>query len=390
VGSAGWSFQHYAGTYEPIPQIPRGWYVLSGYAAQRQADNAPGSQTPQSAELDVAAMFFSSPVACGGFGGYLVSDANTNWLLTSRQKVTAGYPISVVAATNQGKLFATASTNLAFAQVYSNVFSSTSLSGYPGMEGAPLFVQADDGNYYTAGVYLGPSPLTNQFLVRALDAQSADLINRGELSGSSRLSVPLMDRLHPRDSSVMTSNVNPLSFSAYLTQVMPGIWELLPATIEVDTGPLAATTAGGWQLGPNDCVKPGDCPHHGLHDTEDVFTTETAMLQFVCLDNYGLPLKNNTTTSVASGQTCIVTAPYLNPPASPSRVTIMISGASPVVTLFGVPTYTYSLDSSSTLTGPWTPMVTNVLSSSSLPIRDTSPRAGTRFYRARWVTCPNQ
>src|SRR5262249_10026508 len=42
-----WFFERYHGQFEPVPQIPRGWYVFDGYATQRQADNSPGISTPQ-------------------------------------------------------------------------------------------------------------------------------------------------------------------------------------------------------------------------------------------------------------------------------------------------------------------------------------------------------
>ena len=50
-----WLFQRDAGGYEPKPQTPRGFYIFDGYAAQRTLENTPGSSSPQSQNLDVAA-----------------------------------------------------------------------------------------------------------------------------------------------------------------------------------------------------------------------------------------------------------------------------------------------------------------------------------------------
>src|SRR5205814_3958114 len=37
-----WLFERSAGTYDPVLQIPQGFYVFDGYAAQRSAENTPG------------------------------------------------------------------------------------------------------------------------------------------------------------------------------------------------------------------------------------------------------------------------------------------------------------------------------------------------------------
>ncbi len=92
-------FQEEAGVFEPEPLPARGWYVLSGYAAQR-TDDLPTSgygvdeSSPPSRELDVAALYFTSPAARGGYGGYLTSDAVPNpWLTGSNLKMLVGYPV---------------------------------------------------------------------------------------------------------------------------------------------------------------------------------------------------------------------------------------------------------------------------------------------------------
>src|SRR6202012_1668602 len=72
VSQAYWYFQEEVGLFSPQPQAVRGFYLLSGYAAQRTNDlqiYAPDTSTPQSRNLDVAALYFLSPIAGGGFGG---------------------------------------------------------------------------------------------------------------------------------------------------------------------------------------------------------------------------------------------------------------------------------------------------------------------------------
>ena len=68
---------------------------LSGYAAQRTNDLQGGlyaadQSSPQSRNFDVAALYFPSPVAGGGYGGYLPSDATPNSWLTGTAREDAG------------------------------------------------------------------------------------------------------------------------------------------------------------------------------------------------------------------------------------------------------------------------------------------------------------
>jgi hypothetical protein len=69
VSSLQWLFQRDRGTYEPTPQIPRGFYVFDGYATQRTTEATPGVSTPQSQNLDTAALYFLEDAGRGGYGG---------------------------------------------------------------------------------------------------------------------------------------------------------------------------------------------------------------------------------------------------------------------------------------------------------------------------------
>src|SRR5207244_10102666 len=109
VSQAYWFFQQQTGEFSPAPLLARGWCILSdygGYAAQRTNDlqiYALDTSTPQSRNLDVAALYFESPVAAGGYGGYLPSDAVPNsWLSSTAEKMLVGYPVD-------GSLFGDAS-----------------------------------------------------------------------------------------------------------------------------------------------------------------------------------------------------------------------------------------------------------------------------------------
>ena len=183
VSEARWLFQRYADEYLPPASEPRAWYLLKGYGAER-VGQPPGISTPDSQDRDVASIIFLNDQlpGRGGSAGYLVSDDTTAnpWLVGTRTKLLAGYPMQGIAAWDRGKLHA-ASTATSWTHLYKNVFRSTAVRGFPGMSGAPLFVQHDNGSHYPAAVYLGG---TGQTLVRSIDSEVVDLLNRAELAGN--------------------------------------------------------------------------------------------------------------------------------------------------------------------------------------------------------------
>ncbi|PWU09214.1 MAG: hypothetical protein C5B50_27820 [Verrucomicrobia bacterium] len=182
-----WFFQRYNGKFEPPGQDVLGACVLSGYASQRQIDNDPGVPSIQSQNQDVAALFLLQSVGRGGYSGWLASDdPGTNWVNGSRLKFLAGYPMEVVTQSVQGLLQATPITNTALSHVSGNVFATSAIHGYQGMSGGPLFVQADDLNYYVAAVYLGPSqpgsplPVSTNASFLTIGSNAVDVIYRAD------------------------------------------------------------------------------------------------------------------------------------------------------------------------------------------------------------------
>lgn len=186
-----WLFQHDGGRFEAPPQIPRGSYVLQGYAAQRAADASPGTSTAASQQLDAAAMYFLEPSARGGQSGYLASNLASNPWLTSvsggpqRDKFLAGYPMSGVPAAAKGRLHVTPLVTDSLVATTGGLFTTTALTGFPGTGGGPLFVGYNDPNlgevFYPAAIYLGG---TAQTVVRAIDGQVIDLMMRAEAAGN--------------------------------------------------------------------------------------------------------------------------------------------------------------------------------------------------------------
>ena len=191
AGGIEWRFQRMRGEFEPIPVIPRGAYVLSGYASARQGVD-PGESNAISREQDVAALFFVTVAGRSGFSGWLRSAVGAvEWPQAPRLKTLVGYPVdsAQVEPGDVGKMHATTRALAAFQKPNANVpgtstpsyvYSTQEIAGFAGMSGGPLCVQWDDGRYYPAAVFLGG---TQQSFVRGIDERVEDLINRARISG---------------------------------------------------------------------------------------------------------------------------------------------------------------------------------------------------------------
>ncbi len=186
VTSTLWFHQKARGNFEPPPQEARGWYIFAGYATQRGMDLESGAggigiSTTESQQFDVAALWFLEPCARGSFAGYLKTDAQNDWLLAARRHILAGYPVENVADNAKGVLHATdPGVSSTFTAPNAVVRATGDLKGFGGMSGGPLFVE-ENSAFYPAGVFLGG---TAQCLVRVIDGDAVDLINRGETSGN--------------------------------------------------------------------------------------------------------------------------------------------------------------------------------------------------------------
>lgn len=278
-----WLFQRHRGTYEPEAQAPRGFYLLAGYAAQRQAENSPGSFSPQSRNLDVAAMYFLANAARGGHGGFLASDLDANeFLLSDANKMLVGYPIDGIATGSQGRMHATAPGNIVFSSVgaaANRTYLTTGVRSTGGASGGPLCVQFDGGNYYPAAVYLGG---TEQTLVRAIDSAVIDLFNRAELSG-------IDDQPHTGGGITHTS-----------VTVYGGAGN--PGSIKVLIEPAGAISAGaGWRLSPETSYRISGATKSGLN-------AGSYVLQLTTVAGYQVPAAQ--TVTVTGGQISTVTYSY--------------------------------------------------------------------------------
>ena len=194
VNQAWWSFQEEAGVFQPEPLAARGWFMLSGYAAQRTNDLppvgtlSPDQSSPQSRDLDVAALYFLSPAARTGYGGYLASDAVPNpWLTGSNLKMLVGYPVDgsfFGQVVQPGTMYVTPAQpdSRPFTQVTNQTYAASWLLSYPGNSGGPVYVQVPYSGglyYFPAAVYLGTlySGGSYQSVVRAIDSAVVNLIN---------------------------------------------------------------------------------------------------------------------------------------------------------------------------------------------------------------------
>jgi len=178
-----WFHRRYAGEYEPRPQQPRGWYVFGGYDAQRAVERTPGVSQPESQIKDTAALFFFEDAAGGGQSGYLTSDAGTNWLAETADKQLTGYPLDFPAPlAGQRKLQQTPVFSGAFEQdvLRGAVRATSAFRSSGGNSGGAVCVKFNNV-FYPAAVFLGG---TGQSVVRLIDRDVVDLINRAELTAN--------------------------------------------------------------------------------------------------------------------------------------------------------------------------------------------------------------
>jgi len=177
-----WLHRHDNQVHDPVPLNPRGYFLLTGYAAQRAIDDSPGTSTPQSQNLDAAAAYFLNDPGNGGFSGYLATDADDNeFLLSPALKTLAGYPIDGIPALDINRMHASPLANLAFTRAFGRTYTTADIRSSGGGSGGPVFVQYEDGSYYPAAIYLGG---TQQTVVRAIDGDVAGLIGFAEASAS--------------------------------------------------------------------------------------------------------------------------------------------------------------------------------------------------------------
>jgi hypothetical protein len=304
VSAAFWYFQEEAGVFSPEPMAARGWYVLSGYAAQRTNDMlgglGPDQSSPQSRNLDVAALYFPSPVAGGGYGGYLPSDAVPNsWLASTSQKMLVGYPVdgSVFgdATIVPGVMYqigpqpyplSRATDPVADQQVYVAPW----LLSYPGNSGGPLYVQFN-GYYYPAGVYLGTlynGVVPYASLVRGIDSNVVNLITWAQ-------------RLGDAGTNGTGGGVITITSGSGL----PGL-----AYLQIHVGPAAAIAAGGgWRV-------PGSYYYPNYYSTSYIVPFSSAGSETVEFNQIpGWDLASSTDVTVVQGQLITVSATYTLSPA---------------------------------------------------------------------------
>jgi hypothetical protein len=375
VSRAHWFFQQETGIFSPLPQGARAFFVLSGYAAQRAFDRAngiaPGQSTPQSRNLDVAALWFESSVAGGGWGGYLDSDTVPNqWLTGNALKMLVGYPVdaSVFGTTiTPGKIYQTDpqpySLSLATDPVSDQqVYVAPWFLSYPGNSGGPFYVQYN-GYYYPAGVYLGTlyngaQPYAS--LVRAIDTNVVRLITLAAAIGDFGTNNDGgVIRFLP-DKNISGSN---------------------PGEIQFDIEPPEAYAAGArWRLH-------GDAGYSTLPNyTRMVTTTNLIVVEFVTNvpgwlppPSQAVPVHPQQTTRPSAFYT--VTNPVLIVNAS-------LQNASLYLGITGTTGTTYRIErSTSLMDDAWSSVSTNTIHSNGFNPVPLPPFPGqpAAFYRARWL-----
>jgi hypothetical protein len=363
VNQAYWTFQNEAGAFSPEPLPARGWYVLSGYASQRTNDLTAGGygvdqSSPQSRDLDVAALYFLSPVARGGYGGYLASDASPNpWLTGTGLKMLAGYPVdgsyygqTVV----PGTMYATVAQPNALTLSTDQVYNAPWFLSYPGNSGGPLYVQFN-GYYYPAAVYLGTqgSGQNSMSVVHAINSEVVNLISLAASEGDAGTNFT--------GGGVITLIAGPVSAGN-------------PAYVQVWLAPPAAVRAGaGWRLH-------GDTAYGTATNYTRVVTTNGASLEFKPITGWNPP----------AGQAVQITPGVINVITNVSYMVLpptMTANSGQGLGLTGTTGTTYRIEyRTNLLAGQWLPLKTNTLGAGvNLILPPPITNLPAVFYRAVWL-----
>jgi hypothetical protein len=359
-----WFYQMHRGEYEPKPERPRGYYVLEGYAAQRATDRTigmpEGDSSTESRNLDVAALYFYEPPGRGNYGGYLVSSPEgVEWLGARDYMMLLGYPMEGVPEENRGKLHQVGPDWIHFGEKTNMIYSTADFHTYAGNSGGPLCVQTrntvGDPFFIPAAVYLGGSADT---VVRAIDLDVVDLINRAEKTGA-------LGGGNNTGGGVVRITV------AEGASIDFGI-------VQINLGPPAALLAGaGWRIGDEGAYTTDATSELYLGSGGDV------LLQFADVPGWYQP--TNQTLTVTLGQIKPLEALYTPKPPE------LGLDSNLRLTLRGPAGFTYTIDYTEELSSntTWTVWTTNTLTSGNALIdlpRDTSIRQ--RFYRAVWTPNP--
>jgi hypothetical protein len=367
VSDAWWMLQQETGVPQPEPQAARGWYVLSGYAAQRTndlttGDYQPDQSSPQSQNLDVAALYFVTNAARTGFGGYLSSDAVPNPYLTgSSLKTIVGYPVDgsmFGQVLTPGLMYATPLNNSPIYQTNDQTYAASWFFSYPGNSGGPVCVQYTNNNlYYPAAVYLGTlfnggTPYAS--VVRAIDDDVVNLITLAADLGDTGTNNSGGGVI-----TIIPNHNTSASHPAYL------VWSIEPAS--------AVLAGGGWKL-----TSQSDAYYStAATSLQEITSTNAFTVQFRQIPGWIAP--TNISVPVTNGT--VVTNIALYTVTNPAMTIDPVLGLG----LTGTANTKYQIQSNNSLGGgTWIPFKTNTLNSAGTVVITNTPRPG--YYRALWLT----
>ena len=201
-------------------------------------------------------------------------------------------------------MFATPPANVTFAAAFGHTYTTTDIYSTRGGSGGPLCVQADNGNYYPAAIYLGGSGET---VVRSIDSSIIDLFNRAQVSGNGGAN---------NTSGGITQVNTPLSGGSFAT-----------AAIKVTILPTAAASSASWRI--------GTAPFPSGHQYTGSPGTYT--VTFGAGGSFLAP--SSTPVTVSGGSLASVTVTYSGITAQPTGTSVVATGnATFSVQVSGTPT----------------------------------------------------
>jgi len=315
----------------------------------------------------VAALYFFEDAGRGGYGGFLVSDGDNDWLAGPWLKMLIGYPVENVPEESRGRMHRVVPDSYFFEAVDHQVYRTFEIKSYPGNNGGPLCVRATNS---LGQLFFFPAAVCLQSfgsgIVRAIDLDVVDLIRRAERSG----------------------NGGRNGTGGGLITIVPTHADdphLSPGSFQVHLGPPVALRLGGaWRLSPTNAGGLPDLASLTNYSTDTrSFSVGGTNLTLEIRELPGFLSPTNQTIEVPDGATVRLTLAYSVVP--PRLIYDLSSG----VGISGTPGTRYQLEVSPrpTVSDAWSSMATMTLGEGINWLSATTSVHFTNcFYRAFWIS----
>lgn len=161
-----WTPAGHSGTRRPPPRKSAGYILMTDQPSELRNDEL---------SKRIVAIYFTRSAADGGWSGHHVG-TGSDWLAGRNARII-GYAGESGAATQRGKIHASALQQLGIPTLQGSLFTLPGFQPAPGVNGAALFTRRSDGRDYPAAILIGRGA---DAVFRVIDSDVDKLIVRAE------------------------------------------------------------------------------------------------------------------------------------------------------------------------------------------------------------------